>query len=905
MTPNEPEDPTAADSGAAWLFVIAVDWVETSAFVSMLDRLPAHDRSSERSTAQLGSDGLSREGSHAGNEPLSAFNDKLYSILDASSNFPPDAGPGWQHHRRVRAVREGAIDLVRRAPFAQPVVWQDPRNCFLLPFWRDVLNRPCAGVLVYRHPLDFAVEFRRANGGSLSHGIALWEQATRAAIGNIQGLPALVVPHAGIHNAPEEWAGIAASFLRCLEGRSDWSGAGVPESLESLVEVAGAESSGALLPSQRDLFESLSRSNGIHTPWVSPPVPEPSIWVTDLISARRESHTTWSALEWAIDAVAALAQTSPSAQEKLSTPSSESQLSPNAARDEARYHEWIETHESQQAYPPGRSEAKVNESVKFSVVVPVYRPNLEFLERCIDSVTQQSYANWELCICDDGSQDALATRYLERASQSDRRIKVVTLEKNAGISAATNEALGIASGDFVGFLDHDDELAPTALATVFEALQIQPEGDVIYSDEDKLDRRNVRVQPFFKPDWSPDLLLSLPYMTHFLVVRRTLVEEAGRLRSDFDGSQDYDLMLRVTERTRNIVHIPRVLYHWRAGEGSAAGNPDAKPWAHSASRKALAAALERRGIRAVIEPGPGPGWYHVVREVTEEPLVSVIIPFRDEAPLLRRCIDSLFRKPGYENWEVLLVDNGSSDVETELLVDQLGSDQRITVLSRPGPFNWSAINNEAASLCDGELLLFLNNDIEALSDSWLSILVGHTTRAEVGAVGARLLYLDDRVQHAGVVLGVGGIASHMHRNLPARDPGYFGSAKVTRNCTAVTGACMMTRREIFTELEGFDTSFATAFNDIDFCMRLREAGSLVVYCPLAEFVHYESRSRGFVHPLEQDRRFFERWPSIVREGDPYFNPNLSRMDPNFVLPTRSEEQTWKKILSTLESSSKS
>lgn len=554
----------------------------------------------------------------------------------------------------------------------------------------------------------------------------------------------------------------------------------------------------------------------------------------------------------------------------------------DAAGDTERYERWIDLHESAAAVPsPG-------DGPLISVVVPVHDPPVGCLADCIASVVNQTYPNWELCLADDASTDAAVKKLLERTAESAPRVKLTSRAVNGGISAASNDAIALATGDFVAFLDHDDELAPTALSWVAQAVLEHDEVDVVYTDEDKLDRTGRRINPFLKPDWAPDLLLSFPYLCHLLVIRRSLLDDVGGLRSEYDGSQDYDLMLRATEKARNVHHISEVLYHWRIVEGSTASEAMAKPWAHLASRRALEDALRRRGIDGSVEDGPGPGWYNVRRRPSRRPLVSIIVPYRDQPRLTRQCVDSLSKHTDYENWELLLVDNDSHEPETAVLKERLRETPRARMLDYPGLFNWSSINNAAAKEAEGELLLFLNNDIEAIDGGWLEAMVGHALRPEVGTVGARLLYPDGAVQHAGVVIGLGGIAGHICAGLPNDRLGYMGMAKLTTNCSAVTGACMLTRTELFASLGGFDEAMVVAFSDIDYCLRLRQAGYLHVFTPLAELVHHESRSRGFANDREEVSLFFPRWRSLIEDRDPYLNRNLSRFANHCILALEDE-----------------
>ncbi len=447
-------------------------------------------------------------------------------------------------------------------------------------------------------------------------------------------------------------------------------------------------------------------------------------------------------------------------------------------------------------------------------------------------------------------------------------------------------------GEFVVLLDQDDTLETDALTEVAAGITDWDDVDILYSDEDRLGQDGRRQQPHFKPDWDPDLLLSFPYLGHVTVVRRQLLQRVGGFRSEFDGSQDYDMMLRTTEEARRIVHIPKVLYHWRAAAGSAAGDSMAKPWAHDASRRALEDAVARRGIDGSVSPGPFPGAYHLRRVIHGSPTVGVIIPFRDQAALTAACLTSLRRSPGYEISQVVLVDNGSTEPETRVLRRQLEGLPEVRVLDYPGAFNWAAINNLAAGVCDTDMILFLNNDIEATSEGWLDALVELGQVGEIGAVGARLVYPDGKVQHAGVVLGMQGIAAHLFLGLPPGRHGYFSWDRLVRGYSALTAACMLVRRPVFEEVGGFDEVYPVAFNDIDFCLRLQQAGYRLVYTPHAQLTHYESVSRGLSGYSRDFQAFLARWWDQLQQDDPAYNPNLGRFAPWCPLRAPGENEEW-------------
>jgi len=595
-------------------------------------------------------------------------------------------------------------------------------------------------------------------------------------------------------------------------------------------------------------------------------------------------------------------------QEGRGTPAGSS-WGPDALGDHERYALWIlEREAALGSQRPGSGARVTAESgPRISVVVPLYRPDLGLLRRALGSVEAQTYPNWEICCCDDGSGSAELLAVLEELQGRHRtRFRWTALERNQGISAATNAALALAGGSWVAFMDQDDELAPEALEAVAAAILEDPEVDLVYTDDDKIDVVGRRFGPQFKPDWSPDLLLSMCYFSHLVVARRQLVDEVGGLRSAFDGSQDFDLWLRVTERARGIRHIPRVLYHWRAIPGSAALDSQAKPWAYEAGRRAIEDALDRRGEEAQVIPNRRfPGIYRVRWAVRGEPLVSVIVPFRDRAALLQRCLDRTLGAAGHDPLELVLVDNGSSEPETLALLESLQGDPRVRVVPDPAPFNWSRLVNRGVAASRGEYLLFLNNDIVEGSQGWLTEMLGQAQRPSVGAVGARLSFPDGRLQHVGMVLGVNGLAGHVLRGLPADQPGYLGYGIAVRNWTAVTGACLLTPRPVFEEVGGLDESLEVGFNDVDYCLRLGRRGYRVVATPDARLVHAESSSRGLGGAEEDLLRFAQRWGDAVLRTDPLYHPYLSRFDLSYVLARPEEEEQWTRLLRRLEQPSSS
>ncbi|HWX41575.1 MAG TPA: glycosyltransferase family 2 protein [Blastocatellia bacterium] len=520
-----------------------------------------------------------------------------------------------------------------------------------------------------------------------------------------------------------------------------------------------------------------------------------------------------------------------------------------------------------------------------SIIVPVYNPPLELLRKAIESVRGQFYPAWELCLCDDASTDPEIRGVLKEYAASDKRIKILFAEKNGGIARASNLALGLATGEFVGLLDDDDELTPDALLEVATTLQ-ETEADLIYSDEDKLDLAGARCDAFMKPAWSPDLMLSCNYVCHFGVYRKKLVDQIGGFREGFDGSQDYDLVLRFSEKTDRIAHIPKILYHWRKRPGSAASSLEAKPYAYEASCNALTEALARRGIRATVEGLAARGFHRVRRCVRSPGKVSIIIPTRDRLHLLRRCIASIEAKTEYDDYEIIIVDNDSCDVST---VEYLET-TRHRVIHDQGPFNFSRLNNLAANAAGGRYLVLLNNDTEIISPEWLSAMMEQAQRPEVGAVGAKLLYPDGLIQHAGVILGLGGVGNHSQRYVDGRQGGgYFNFPNLIMNYSAVTAACMMVRRELYNAMGGLnDKDLAVAFNDVDFCLRLRREGYLIVFTPYSVVYHHESASRGHRVNMREAFYMMENWHDQIVE-DPYYNPSLTRDGEGFTIDLSKPE----------------
>jgi GT2 family glycosyltransferase len=527
-----------------------------------------------------------------------------------------------------------------------------------------------------------------------------------------------------------------------------------------------------------------------------------------------------------------------------------------------------------------------------SVVTPVYNVPPIYLEKCVQSLLGQWYPNWELCLYDDASTSTQTIHCLEEWGKKDQRIKVRFGSENQHISGASNEAINMAQGDFIGLLDNDDELTPDALFEVIKVLNKNPRLDFIYSDEDKLETDGTRSEPHFKPDYSPDLLLSTNYICHFSVIRKSLGDAIGWFRKGYEGSQDYDLFLRITEQKPLIHHIPKVLYHWRKIPGSTAARYDEKSFADQAALASLSDYVERNKLDARVEKGLFPGSFRIKRNILLPELVSIIIPFKDKPELLNTCVNSILSKTEYPEYEILLVNNNSEEPATLNLISQLcQAHSNIHHLSFEGPFNFSKINNWAVRQSKGKHVLLLNNDTEAIQNGWLTAMMEHIQRPEVGAVGAKLLYPDKTVQHAGVILKINGVAAHSHKHYPSESPGYFSRLNMIQNLSACTAACLLITKDVYKEVGGMDEeNLKIAFNDVDLCIKIRQKGYLIVYTPFAELFHHESKSRGMDtvpekrKRFEQEIKFFQtKWRNILEQGDPYYNPNLTLTAEDFSL----------------------
>lgn len=560
--------------------------------------------------------------------------------------------------------------------------------------------------------------------------------------------------------------------------------------------------------------------------------------------------------------------------------------SKDAVLDRNNYLEWVaryDTISDELRESLLRKQADLAQRPLISVVMPTYNPDPKWLAAAIGSVQKQIYPHWELCIADDASTDPTIRPLLEQYAKMDSRIKVRFREQNGHISASSNTALELTTGQWIALLDHDDQLTEHALFWVVDALNRNDKIRLIYSDEDKINEKGERFQPYFKSDWNQDLLYSHNLVTHLGVYSAELVKEIGGFRIGLEGAQDHDLVLRYIEHIQpeQIYHIPKILYHWRVHPMSTAQSSDAKPYAAIAGERALNEHFERRNINATAVAVPH-GYRTQHHLPANFPLVSLIIPTRNSVGLLKQCVDSILDKTTYRNFEIIIVDNGSDDVSTLNYLTSLCEVDNIRVIRDDRPFNYSALNNSAVSHASGYIIGLLNNDLEVISPEWLSEMVSHALRPDIGAVGARLWYPDNTLQHGGVITGLGGVAGHAHKHLSHYSSGYINRAALIQNFSAVTAACLIIRKSIYEQVGGLnETELSVAFNDVDFCLRVREAGYRNIWTPYAELYHHESATRGYDDTPEKQMRFAKEIVYMKRQwgaqlvNDPAYSPNLT------------------------------
>lgn len=568
-------------------------------------------------------------------------------------------------------------------------------------------------------------------------------------------------------------------------------------------------------------------------------------------------------------------------------------------RDSITYKAWLKRHRPTKAKLQEQREHVFAYQPKISIVIPLYKTPHNYLNELVESIKSQTYKNWELCFSDGSGETSPLTAILKKYEAEDSRIKVVYNKQPLQISENTNAALKIATGDYIAFADHDDLLAPNALYECVCELNEDTTIEMLYTDEDKIDMSGKEhFMPHFKSDFNIDMLRSVNYFCHLVVVKREIYQCVGALNHEFDGAQDYDFVLRCAEVAKNIRHIPKILYHWRAHKDSTAENPESKNYAFKAGARAIQAHYDRLGINAMVEETVHKGIYRSRYILQEKPLISIVIPNKDHVDDLDKCISSIEEKSSYRNYEFIVVENNSTEKETFEYYKKLEETcPRAKVVYWEGKgFNYPAINNYGVDQAKGDYILFLNNDTEIVNADCLEELLGYCMRKDVGAVGARLYYEDGTIQHAGVIVGLGGIAGHAFVGFPHADLGYFGRIQMAQDYSAVTAACIMVKRSVFEQVERFDEKYAVAFNDVDLCMKIRKAGYLIVYNPYAELNHYESKSRGYEDSEEKVQRFNSevalfrsRWGEFLNEGDPYYNPNLTLDKNDFSLNVQANK----------------
>lgn len=560
-------------------------------------------------------------------------------------------------------------------------------------------------------------------------------------------------------------------------------------------------------------------------------------------------------------------------------------------KDTFTYERWLKDNQITKSELEEQRKERFSYEPKFSIVVPLYMTKEAYLRALIESIENQTYGNWELCLADGSGANSPLEKIVAEYQKKGLNISYQILKENKGISENTNAAIKMATGDYIVLADHDDIMAENALYECAKALNEDKEIEVLYSDEDKIDMAGKKYfDPNFKPDLNMDLLCSMNYICHLFVVKNTVIEKVGMLRSEFDGAQDHDFILRCVEVADRVYHIPKVLYHWRCHINSTAANPESKLYAFEAGRKAVEEHYKRIGVPAKAEHSSFYGMFHTKFCWEEQPLISILIPNKDHIEDLKKCMESIEKKSAYRNFEFVVIENNSTEEETFSYYKEIEKKENVQVVYYKGGFNFSKINNFGAKYAKGEYLLLLNNDTEIITPECLQELLGYCMREEVGIVGAKLCYDDDTIQHAGVVIGFGGMAGHAFIESSRFDTGYMGRIMCAQDYSAVTAACMMTKKSVYDAVGGLTESLEVAFNDIDYCLKVRERGKLVVYNPYAELYHYESKSRGMEDTPEKVERFnsevakfCERWEDILQKGDPYYNPNLTLDKADFSL----------------------
>lgn len=553
-------------------------------------------------------------------------------------------------------------------------------------------------------------------------------------------------------------------------------------------------------------------------------------------------------------------------------------------KEKEKYKQWIIQNEPNKEELDKQRNIKFAYTPKISIVIPLYNTPIHYFEELVECLLNQTYINWELCLADGSPKK---NERIEQICKRDIRIKYIFLSENKGISQNTNEALKLATGEYVALVDHDDLLPDFCLFEIVKCINNNPNVEFIYTDEDKfIDSKDSRYDPHFKPDYAPDTLKSNNYITHLSVFKIELMNKLGGFREQFDGAQDYDIIIRAIEETNNIIHIPKVLYHWRVHPSSTSMVASSKPYAFEAGKMVVEQHLKRLNIEGEVkQSSEAPGIYEIKYKVLGDPKVSIIIPNKDSIKLLKKCIDSIIKKTTYNNYEIIIVENNSERKSTFKYYKKLQENPKINIVFYPqSVFNYSSIINYGVKRCSGDFVVQLNNDTELITPDWLEKFIGYAQRKEIGAVGARLYYSDKSIQHAGMAIGIGGIVANLYTRVPYGIHAYFAREVLIANVTGVTGACLFCRKEIYEEVGYMDENdFKVAFNDADFCLKIREKGYLIVYNPYIELMHYESKTRGYEDTPEKKKRFEQecekfrkKWSAALKAGDPYYNINFSR-----------------------------
>ena len=587
-------------------------------------------------------------------------------------------------------------------------------------------------------------------------------------------------------------------------------------------------------------------------------------------------------------------------------------ITENRMSNQEQYEIWMKNNMLTEKDYEFQKNKKFEINPKISIAIPMYNTNEVFFEELINSIKEQTYSNWELCLA-DGSETENSN--LKKLLENEPRIKYKFLNENKGIAENTNEAIKMATGDFIGFIDHDDLLSKNALYEIVNEINENKNIDFIYTDEDKVNNEGIFFEPYFKPDYSPETLECNNYITHFVVVKKELIEKVGLLRDEFNGAQDFDFVLRATKKAKEVKHISKILYHWRVAQNSTAYVADTKPYAFDAGVNVIKQYLKESNKNAEVEFGQDvPGIYKIKYEVIGNPKVSIIIPNKDNVNLLKNCINSILKLTTYKNYEIIVVENNSKNNETFEYYKEIIKENNVKILNynkntlldsngekevefknseNEKEFNYSKLINFGVKNSNGEYILQLNNDTKLLSKDWLEFLIGYAQNEEIGAIGGRLYYEDKTIQHAGIIVGLSGIAGNALVNLPYGKHAYFGRESATRNVSAVTGACLFCRRELYEKVGYMDeNNFKIAFNDVDFCLKLMEKGYRNLYIPYVELIHYESKSRGYEYSKEKEERFNkesenfkEKWKDFLEKGDPYYNKNFTRKTCNYDIET--------------------